>query len=283
MKMDNLRKYGQGPFRIAVIHGGPGAPGSAALVARTLALKHNILEPLQTADSVVGQAKELHDVLRDNSLLPITLIGLSWGAMLSFIVAARYPYLVKKLIMVGSGPYEAAYAKNIQKTRLSRLNEQEKVEAQNLIAGLNSAPNTDHDRILEQLGRLFDKSDNYNPLYLENEAITVDYNQHLKVWAEAEALRASGEMLNLGTEIKCPVIAIHGDYDPHPAEGVKKPLSRVLSDFRFIVLKNCGHTPWVEKEARDEFYQILDEELSDSTEGGMRNENGQCSCHPGDK
>ena len=30
------------------------------------------------------------------------------------------------------------------------------------------------------------------------------------------------------------MIAIHGDYDPHPAEGVEKPLATVLKDFRLF-------------------------------------------------
>jgi pimeloyl-ACP methyl ester carboxylesterase len=57
------------------------------------------------------------------------------------------------------------------------------------------------------------------------------------------------------------VIAIHGDYDPHPAEGVQKPLSSVLRDFRFVLLEKCGHTPWLERQARESFYHILKEEI----------------------
>jgi pimeloyl-ACP methyl ester carboxylesterase len=57
------------------------------------------------------------------------------------------------------------------------------------------------------------------------------------------------------------VVAIHGDYDPHPAEGVQGPLSAILRRFRLILLKNCGHKPWIERQARDEFYRVLKEEL----------------------
>ena len=62
-------------------------------------------------------------------------------------------------------------------------------------------------------------------------------------------------------QVTCPVVAIHGDYDPRLAEGVREPLVRVLNDFRFILLEKCGHEPWVEKFARDEFYDILKNEL----------------------
>jgi pimeloyl-ACP methyl ester carboxylesterase len=104
--MKNLRKYGRPPFSTAVIHGGPGAPGEMAAVARQLASSRGVLEPLQTATSLEGQVEELQTVLEKNADLPVALIGFSWGAWLSFIVAANYPTMIEKLILVGSGPYE---------------------------------------------------------------------------------------------------------------------------------------------------------------------------------
>jgi pimeloyl-ACP methyl ester carboxylesterase len=81
------------------------------------------------------------------------------------------------------------------------------------------------------------------------------------VWKDAARLRASGELLALATRIECPVVAIHGDCDPHPYEGVQQPLSSRLEDFRFIMLENCGHKPWIEREAREGFYEVLEDEL----------------------
>lgn len=74
-------------------------------------------------------------------------------------------------------------------------------------------------------------------------------------------MRASGELLELGRRIACPVVAIHGDYDPHPARGVEGPLSKVLRDFHFILLRNCGHAPWIERQAKEEFYTVLREAI----------------------
>ncbi|MDZ7289355.1 MAG: hypothetical protein ONB44_11370 [candidate division KSB1 bacterium] len=47
----------------------------------------------------------------------------------------------------------------------------------------------------------------------------------------------------------------------HPAEGVQTPLSAILKDFQFILLKNCGHKLWIERPAKDKFYEILREEI----------------------
>jgi pimeloyl-ACP methyl ester carboxylesterase len=98
---------------------------------------------------------------------------------------------------------------------------------------------------------------------MEHESEAIDYQPDifLSVWREAAELRRSGKLLELGKHIKCPVVAIHGDYDPHPAEGVQKPLSAILKSFSFVLLANCGHKPWVERQAKDEFHAILKREL----------------------
>ena len=259
--MKNLRKYGSKPFKVAVIHGGPGAPGEIAPIARELSSVTGVLEPLQTATSLKGQVEELRTVLEENGNLPVTLIGWSWGAMLSFIFTARYPALVIKLILIGSGAYEEKYAVNIMKTRLSRLSAEEGAEVLSLLETLNGPAIGDKNTLMARLGRLISKADSYDPLPYDSEVLECQYDIYQNVWKQAGELRNSGKLLELGEKIQCPVVAIHGDYDPHLAEGIKGPLSRILKDFRFILLENCGHHPWVERAARDRFYRILKNEI----------------------
>ena len=87
--MKNLRQYGDSPFVVVVVHGGPGAAGEMAPVARELACSWGVLEPLQTAESLEGQVEELRTVLDNNADTPVVMIGHSWGAWLSYILAAR--------------------------------------------------------------------------------------------------------------------------------------------------------------------------------------------------
>jgi pimeloyl-ACP methyl ester carboxylesterase len=258
--LKKLRRYGKPPYKVAVIHGGPGAPGSVAPIARELSHDFGVLEPFQTATSLNGQVIELKKVLNKNGKIPITLIGHSWGAWLSFIIAARYPSMVKKLILVSSGPFEQKYVEKLQANRLNRLNQQERKEYNTIIKLLNNPKIKDKDKALERLGALTSKTDTFDPFPIEfqkSDLIDVKGDIFHKVWKEAAELRTSGKLLTLGKDIKCPVIAIHGDYDPHPAQGVKKPLSIIIKDFRFILLKNCGHYPWLERKAKDKFYKIL--------------------------
>jgi pimeloyl-ACP methyl ester carboxylesterase len=261
--MKNLRTWGKPPYKIAVIHGGPGIPGYLAPVARELSKVIGVLEPLQTKNSFEGQIEELYNILREHAHLPVILIGHSWGAFLSFVVTARYPSLVKKLILIGGGPFEEKYADNIDADRLNRLTEDERIEAFRLLEINDAAKSLDRDKAMARLGELWVKADTYAPLPgQELESMPVSEEINRKVWAEAKKLRTSGEILKIGKKITCPVIAIHGDYDPHLVAGLQEPLSRVIKDFKFILLEKCGHYPWLERYARYKFYEILRKEIT---------------------
>jgi len=259
----NYRTWGKSPYRVAAVHGGPGAPGSVAPVARELSKTMGILEPLQTKDTLEGQIEELREVLENHATIPVTLIGHSWGAWLVYLTAARYPALMKKLILVGSGAFRQEYAESIVPERLKRLSEKERIESFNLIDIVNGDAAGDKDKSLARLGELFAKADTYCALPPEEgpEPLSTSEEINRKVWPEGQALRTSGELLKIGRKIKCPIVAVHGDYDPHLAEGVRQPLSGVLKDFRFILLEKCGHEPWTERYAREEFFRVLGEEL----------------------
>ena len=232
-----------------------------APVANELSSVGGVLEPLQTADSIEGQIKELGNLLERSGNLPVSLIGFSWGALLAFIFAARFPSYVKKLILLSSGAFEEKYAERIMDARLSRLTGGERIELNALIDILNDPASPDKDSVLARLGRLMSKTDAYRPVPGGDENLEVRYSIYQSVWREAQDLRRSGRLLDLGREIRCPVVAIHGDHDPHPPDGVNIPLSGVLRDFRFILLKKCGHRAWLEQEAREFFLRILKNEL----------------------
>jgi pimeloyl-ACP methyl ester carboxylesterase len=259
--MQNLRKYGRAPYCVAVVHGGPGAPGEMAPVARELAANRGVLEPLQTKDTLEGQVAELRAVLENNANLPVTLLGYSWGAWLSLIVAARYPFMIKRLLLISSGPFEESYARDIMKTRLARLSNGERQEARALIESFSAHDRSGMNKKLARFGQLMARADAYDPMPSSDEVLEGQYAIFQRVWQQAEALRHKGELLQLAADVQCPVTALHGDHDPHRAEGVERSLSNVLKDFRFILIKNCGHKPWVERQARGEFYRILEEEL----------------------
>jgi len=265
--MTSVRLYGPPPYRVAVVHGGPGAPGTVAAVARRLSGLCGIIEPLQTAATLEDQITELHDQLRTHTDQPLVLVGHSWGAWLALLTAARFPDLAAKLILVGSAPFQERYVSQIGERRMSRLSPTEQAEFRQLLQGLGDPATAGKDRLIARLGALVAKADEVDPIAIptdEQDILPACGDQFQAVWAEAAQLRRTGELLLRAREIRCPVVAIHGDSDPHPAEGVSEPLSGCVARFRFLLLDRCGHSPWRERAAAGPFYQALEAEIRDS-------------------
>ena len=267
--MRNLRTYGTQPYHVALIHGGPGAPGEMAPVARELSTKWGILEPLQNGLSIAAQIAELKSVLESHGDIPTTLIGYSWGAWLAALFTEKHPQDVAKLILIGSGSFEEKYITDMHATRLERLSDEERIELGELMETI-STQDRDAKRAFVRAGELFSKADAYDPLPTQSEILDFQIDVYQSIWPEAAELRRSGELLTSIARIQCPVVAIHGTHDPHPAEGVRAPLESCLYDFRFILLERCGHKPWIERHAKHHFYEILHDELRMSSTHGLK-------------
>jgi len=254
--LDRLRRHGYAPFHVAVLHGGPGAPGSAYGLAKGLGEFCGVVEPFQTTFDVEGLLAELHDQVRKSLDLPAILIGHSWGAWLGFLFAAKHPTLVQKLILVSSGPFDESYVPMITKTRLERLGPEGRKLFEGLLKGGLS------DAQMKKVGEHVARADAYDPLPPDAEEKTPpNAAQYESVWGQASAMRQSGVLLDAAQFIRCPVVAIHGDWDPHPAEGVRVPLEKALKDFKMVLLEKCGHEPWRERQAREAFFRALHREI----------------------
>jgi len=56
--LKNFKKHGNPPFTVVVVHGGPGAGGEMAPVARELSKNFGVLEPIQTESTIEGQVND---------------------------------------------------------------------------------------------------------------------------------------------------------------------------------------------------------------------------------
>jgi pimeloyl-ACP methyl ester carboxylesterase len=258
--MKKIRKYGNKPFKIGLLHGGPGAAGELKPVAEYLGNEFGVLELLQTEKSIEGQLNELFDQLESEADFPVTLVGYSWGAWLAFIFTSLHSNLIGKLILVSSGAFESKYNNDLTSLRFSRLEQDDRIEAEILLLKIKGG-NTEN-FTLKRFGELMNLADSYDSFPINKNFLEIDIQIFQSVWPEASKLRETGELIAFANNIVCPVVAIHGDFDSHPLVGVEKPLSERLKNFKMIKLKNCGHTPWNERLARDVFYATLIKEIS---------------------
>ncbi len=259
--MKNYRMWGKPPYKVAVIHGGPGAPGSVAPLARELSKDIGVLEPLQTKDSIDGQIEELADVLKKSADIPVVLIGHSWGATLSYMTTARYPALVKKLILVGTPPLEFKDRPDMTPVWLSRLTEEERVEFAALEHFVWDGAKEDKSASMGKLFRLIAKGDSYDMVPSKDEVLEYQVDMNVSIFRDLDKLGKKVDMIDLVKQVTCPVVAIHGDHDPRPAAAIEKWLSAIIKNFKFVLLEKCGHYPWLEKYARDDFFKVLRREI----------------------
>src|SRR5579862_220715 len=120
-----VRRYGAGERIVVVLHGGPGAPGSASGLGRALAPHLQVIEPLQRRSGLVPLTVSQHvEDLAAVAPNPATLIGWSWGAMLGLSFAARFPERVSDLILVGCGTYDTATRALFKQTLDQRMGDE---------------------------------------------------------------------------------------------------------------------------------------------------------------
>jgi pimeloyl-ACP methyl ester carboxylesterase len=258
----NLRKYGKSPYRVAVLHGGPGAAGYMAPLARELSDSAGILEPLQTRDSLEGQIDELRDQLIQHSDPPVVLIGSSWGAVLALFQAARNRELVSKLILVGSAVFDKKSSASIEGRRQARLSDARRRQFEDVEKKLEEAGESEKGRLMDEWGGILFEADVYDAVTNDLEVLETRYDIFTNVWPDFVVLRdRPGFLKSEFSRIDLPTMVIHGEYDPHPIEGIRPFLKECIPDIRFEILPRCGHYPWIEKHARDKFFAIVRDEI----------------------
>lgn len=233
-----------------------------APVARELGKTLGVIEPLQTKDSLEGQIDELNVQLHTHADLPVTLIGSSWGAVLALFLASRRKEMVKKLILIGSAVFDAESSSRIEGIRLNRLTEEEWRRHEIIMHDFERSPAARREHLMKEWGNILFKADVYDPLTDDLEVIEVQYEIFTGVWSDFVALRDSpGYLKREFSKIDIPTVVIHGEYDPHPIEGIRPFLEDCLPEVHFYILPECGHYPWIERRAAGRFFEILADEI----------------------
>lgn len=249
-----VRLYGKAPYKIVLVHGGPGAIGSLKGFAQELNTLSQIgvVEAIQSKYSIAELIDELCKQISDYCNEKVSLIGHSWGAWLVALFAEKYPELIEQIILVGCGPLEDKYVAEIGARRFENLSEEDSIIYQRLIN--NQA--TDED--MAKIPKVLEKSDYY---CLENgdmhKADKTDSQMYNIIWEEAAKLRTNGKLLSSFKHIKNKIVLIQGETDPHPARGVIIPLQENGVECETYILEKCGHSPFMEKYAKEDFYKIL--------------------------
>jgi pimeloyl-ACP methyl ester carboxylesterase len=264
------RRYGSGGEAVALLHGGPGAAGEMATVARRLGARLDAFEPLQrgsgtvplTVATHVTDLRELiHEVWR---VAPVRLVGFSWGAMLALSYAARHPGDVERVVAIGCGTLDAE-ARRIYQTRMA---ERMDAKTRSLLCEIEDSltAEADHARrndLFAELGRIYTRLQAFDPREIRpDESSSCDEQAFRETWADAVSLQERGIQPAEFSRIAAPVTMIHGEADPHPGRLIHESLKPFIARLTYVEIPDCGHKPWIERRAEEAFYGILTECLS---------------------
>jgi pimeloyl-ACP methyl ester carboxylesterase len=258
-----VRRYGTSGSLVVVLHGGPGAPGYMAPVARGLAGSFRVLEPLQRGSdgeplTVARHVADLHELVesRCGGARP-ALVGHSWGAMLALAYAAAHPGCVVSLVLIGCGTFDPAARERLRAIREERMDDGLRRRLERL-----SEEFPDPDERLSVLGNLMRPLDSYELVPADREVEACDARAHQETWEDMVRLQEEGVYPAAFAAIAAPVIMLHGAVDPHPGRMIRAGLEPYLPQLEYHEWERCGHYPWLEKIVRDEFFALLHEWLA---------------------
>lgn len=253
-----VREYGTAGPVVLVLHGGPGAPGSMAPVARGLADRFRVLEPLQRGSSsepltVARHVADLDEVVasRCGGTRP-ALVGHSWGAMLALAYAAAHPDRAGPLVLVGCGTWDPDARGRMRAIVDERTDEGLRRRLSRLA---DEVP--DPDERLRVMGDLLLPLYSYELITADQEVEACDARAHQETWADMVRLQEEGVYPAAFAAIEVPVLMLHGAADPHPGCLIRASLETHLPQLEYQEWECCGHSPWLERAVHNEFFAAL--------------------------
>jgi len=257
------REYGcMGP-RVVLVHGGPGAPGSMAPVARGLEDAFRVLEPFQRGSgsgrlTVTRHVEDLRETVEEwREGQPFRLVGHSWGAMLVLAAAAAHRDWAEGLVLIGCGTFDPAARARLEAARDERLGAAGRARLRRLAETI-----PDPDERMKAVAELLLPVYSFDPVVEDQEIESCDARAFEETWADMLRLQREGILPAAFAAIDCPVIMLHGTHDPHPGEMTRRTIATRVPHLEYRQWTRCGHYPWLERCARDEFFTLLRKWLS---------------------
>ncbi len=261
-----VRTYGTlGPW-VIVLHGGPAAAGNAAPIARGLASSFHVLEPWQRGSG--GEPLTVARHVADLDALvtarcregPPALVGESWGAMLALAYAAAHPRSTGPIVLIGCGTFDLVARTRLRATLAERMGDDLRQQLERLSReipdpGVRLKKEYDLTRSLYLCDPIAADADSEEP-------IPFDTRAHTETWQDMLRLQKAGVYPTAFAAIRSPVLMLHGTYDPHPGPMIRASLEPYLPQLEYIEWERCGHSPWLERAVREEFFATLSDWLT---------------------
>ena len=259
---------------VLLLSGGPGfSPEYLAPIAEKLGARHqfillhqrgtgrSVLEKYDATTIALKQlVADLDALRRELKVEKLTIVGHSWGGILSMMYASEHPDRIAALALIDSGGPTLSGVPKFAANLMSRFTAEDNAR----IAEWTAPEKMNGNRkkaILEvtkaKTGAYFhDRS----KAHLLTDPMT-EASFHDGVFYAVTGQLMTGLDLRAGLKnLKAPVLVLHGKQDPlETAQEVHE----AIAGSRLEIIEEAGHFPWLEKP--DEVYGVLGEFLGESS------------------
>jgi pimeloyl-ACP methyl ester carboxylesterase len=172
--------------------------------------------------------------------------------MLALAYAAEHPTASAGLILIGCGAFSVTARAEFEARLDARLTPTDRGELAHV-----RQTEADADRRLAAVGRLMARVYGHDLEEVPEEVVAVDAAAHEQTWADMMRLQRDGVYPAAFAAIRVPVLMLHGEEDPHPGRLISQDLRGYMPHLEYRELPNCGHSPWLERQARRAFFEAL--------------------------
>tara|TARA_B110000967_G_scaffold114681_1_gene117344 strand:- start:385 stop:1221 length:837 start_codon:yes stop_codon:yes gene_type:complete len=184
----------------------------------------------------------------------LTLVGHSWGGMLSFSYAANQPEKIKKMILLNTGGITDKFFTWFGSNLSMRLYPEDlalrKVQIENKRSSLTAIwPGYFYSREIALKTR---------------PALDYKFNNQLGInpLASGDWAKRSEDRVQKLESFEAPVFLIAGRQDP-VGESVVYEVKDILPQTNYFFIEECGHFPWIEGDKQSKlFYKLFDKSMS---------------------
>ena len=256
------RWLGEGPT-IVTLHGGPGASHDylrpqfdRLATGRTLLYydqRGGGRSPVAREVPLGARAhvEDLEAIVREHVGGPATLLGFSWGGLLSLLFTLANPDLVARLALVAPAPIFPSARAEFD-AEFERRQAAPAIAAARAELSRSGLREHDPDAFWRRAFELSVAGYFRDPVRARNlTPFRVSARVQHAVW---ESVKGADLRPRLG-EIRVPVLVLHGRHDPVPLAASEELVSR-LPDGRLEIFDDSGHALYAEE--TEKFVRVLD-------------------------
>jgi len=259
---------------IIVIHGGPGLsqdyllPQMASLKEKSLVVFYDQRGCGRSTGKINAHTIQIKTFIEDLEAIrkffdfkKVTILGHSWGGFLALEYVITHPEVVDKLILLNTSPASSEdFSLGMKEIDKRLSSSQKELQALQKSVGFSKKDTA----TVEKYFQIMFEKYFFDPkkVCLLHLSMTPKAARNGFKVSEIFGQNFYKKPFNLYPELEklqIPTLIIHGDFDPVPLSSAKK-LHKSIKGSKFILIKNCGHFPYIEKPI--ELFKNIDDFLN---------------------